>query len=181
MTSSWRGGGPRAAPPPALPPALGPPGPPRRGPPRAPRPPPPGWALDRPRTWRARAFIDATGDAVLAAACGVPCKVAGRDWPFQPATVCSIFSGINWDHPAYTTNRGTDAVRDAVKHELLPKANADGHFTHPDHFIAGMKKIGNATGNLNGGHIYGLDGLSVKSLTEGMISGRRLAVEYTEF
>jgi hypothetical protein len=130
---------------------------------------------------RAKAFIDATGDAVLAAACGVPCKIAGRDWPCQPATVCSTFSGINWDHPAYTTNRGTDAVRDAVKHEYLPKANADGHFSHPDHFIAGMKKIGNATGNLNGGHIYGLDGLSVKSLTEGMISGRRLAVEYTEF
>ena len=44
-----------------------------------------------------------------------------------------------------------------------------------------MKKIGNVSGNLNGGHIYGLDGLSVKSLTEGMIRGRKLAVEYTEF
>jgi hypothetical protein len=130
---------------------------------------------------RARAFIDATGDAVLAAACGVACKVAGRDWPFQPATVCSTFSGIDWNHPAYTTNRGTDAVRDAVKQEYLPKANAEGHFTHPDHFIAGMKKVGHATGNLNGGHIYELDGLSVKSLSEGMIRGRKLAVEYTEF
>jgi hypothetical protein len=130
---------------------------------------------------KAKAYIDATGDAVLAAACGVACKVAGQDWPYQPATVCSIFGGIDWAHPAYTTNRGTDAVREKVKSEYLPQANADGHFTHPDHFIAGMKKIGEVTGNLNGGHIYNLDGLSVKSLSEGMIWGRKLAVEYTEF
>jgi len=44
-----------------------------------------------------------------------------------------------------------------------------------------MKKVGDVTGNLNGGHIYELDGLSSKSLTEGMIWGRKLAVEYTEF
>ncbi len=130
---------------------------------------------------KAKAYVDATGDAVLAAASGVECKIAGRDWPFQPATVCSTFSGINWDHPAYTTNRGTDAVRERVKNEYLPQANADGHFTHPDHFIAGMKKVGDVIGNLNGGHIYELDGLSSKSLTEGMIWGRKLAVEYTEF
>jgi hypothetical protein len=130
---------------------------------------------------KAKTFIDCTGDAVLAAACGAECKIAGRDWPFQPATVCSTFSGINWDDPAYNTNRGTDAVREKVKEEYLPRANADGHFAHPDHFIAGMKKVGQVTGNLNAGHIYGLDGLSVKSMTEGMIHGRKLAVEYMEF
>jgi hypothetical protein len=130
---------------------------------------------------KAKTFIDATGDAVLAAACGVECRTAGRDWPYQPATVCSTFSGINWDHPAYNGNRGTDAVREAVKNEYLPQANADGHFSHPDHFIAGMKKVGQVTGNLNGGHIYNLNGLSVKALSEGMIHGRKLAVEYTEF
>jgi hypothetical protein len=118
---------------------------------------------------------------VLAAACKAPCKVAGRDWPFQPATVCSTFSGINWDHPAYNGNGGTDAVKDRVKNEYLPQANADGHFSHPDRFIAGMKKVGQVTGNLNAGHIYNLDGLSCKSLSEGMIYGRKLAVEYEEF
>ena len=130
---------------------------------------------------KAKTFIDCTGDAVLAAACGAECKVAGRDWPFQPATVCSTFSGINWDDPAYTTNRGTDAIREKVKEEYLPQANAAGHFTHPDRFIAGMKKVGQVTGNLNAGHIYGLDGLNVKSLSEGMIEGRKVAVEYMEF
>src|SRR5262245_45148539 len=130
---------------------------------------------------KAKTFIDCTGDAVLAAACGAECKVAGVDWPFQPATVCSTFSGINWDDPAYKTNRGTDAIREKVKEEYLPKANAEGHFTHPDHFIAGMKKVGQMTGNLNAGHIYDLDGLNVKSLSEGMIHGRKVAVEYMEF
>ena len=130
---------------------------------------------------KAKTFIDCTGDAVLADACGAECKIAGRDWPFQPATVCSTFSGINWDDPAYHTNRGTDAIREKVKEEYLPQANASGHFTHPDHFIAGMKKVGHMTGNLNAGHLYGLDGLSVKGLSEGMIVGRKVAVEYMEF
>ena len=74
---------------------------------------------------KAKKFIDCTGDAVLADACGAECKVAGRDWPFQPATVCSTFSGINWDDPAYNTNRGTDAIREKVKEEFLPRANAE--------------------------------------------------------
>jgi hypothetical protein len=130
---------------------------------------------------RAKTFIDATGDAVLAAACKVPCKIAGQDWPHAPATVCTMFSGLNWDHPAYNGNRGTDAVREQVKQEFLPQANADGHFTKPDHFIAGMKKVGAVTGNLNAGHIYGLDGLNAKSLSDGMIYGRNLAVEYRDF
>ena len=130
---------------------------------------------------RAKTYIDATGDAVLAAASGAPCKVAGRDWPHQPATVCSIFGGIDWDHADYNGPRGSDAVKERVKNEYLPRANADGHFTHPDHFIAGMKKIGAVTGNLNAGHIYNIDGLKARDLSDGMIHGRKLAVEYTEF
>src|SRR3546814_2610613 len=46
---------------------------------------------------------------------------------------------------------------------------------------AGMRKIGRSGGALNAGHVFGLDGLSSKSLSDGMIYGRKLAVEYTEF
>src|SRR5262249_38836918 len=41
--------------------------------------------------------------------------------------------------------------------------------------------IGATTGTLNGGHIYNLNGLDIKSLSEGMMYGRRQAQEYTRF
>jgi hypothetical protein len=44
-----------------------------------------------------------------------------------------------------------------------------------------MNKLGQTTAGLNAGHIFGLNALSAKSLTDGMMLGRRLAVEYTEF
>ena len=130
----------------------------------------------------AKTYIDATGDAVLADLCGVECKIAGRDWPQAPATLCSLFGGIDWDDPAYASDLGgTEGVKRRVKKEFLPQANAEGHFSQPDRFIAGMKKIGKSGGALNGGHIYGLNALNIKSLSDGMIYGRKQAVEYAEF
>jgi hypothetical protein len=64
---------------------------------------------------------------------------------------------------------------------MLPQAISDGHFTQRDRFMPGMNKIGQALGGLNGGHVFNLNGLRCKSLTEGMMFGRKLALEYTEF
>jgi hypothetical protein len=131
---------------------------------------------------RAKTLIDATGDAVLADACGAPCLVAGRDWPYAPATLCSLYGGVNWDDPAYGTGtKGMDKVHKQVKKEFLPKAIADGHFTQPDPHIMGMKKIGHSVAALNAGQLFGLNGLSAWELSQGIIAGRKLAVEYTEF
>jgi len=131
----------------------------------------------------ARAFIDATGDAALAAAAGAECKVVLRDTDtVAPSTLCSLFAGIDWNHPDYGADwRGLDAVRNRVKTELLEQAIADGHFSQEDRFMPGMNKIGASTGALNGGHVFQLDPLSVRSLSDGMIFGRKLALEYAEF
>jgi hypothetical protein len=61
------------------------------------------------------------------------------------------------------------------------KAIADGHFSQADRFMPGMNKIGKRAAQLNGGHIFNLNGLDSRSLSDGMIAGRKLAVEYTEF
>jgi hypothetical protein len=131
---------------------------------------------------RAKVFIDATGDAVLADACGAPCLVAGRDWPYAPATLCSLHGAIDWDNPAYGSGtKGMDKVHKQVKDEFLPKAIADGHFTSPDLTIMGMKKIGHSVAALNAGQMFGVNGLSAWEVSQGMVSGRKLAVEYAEF
>jgi FAD-dependent oxidoreductase family protein len=131
---------------------------------------------------RAKTFIDATGDAALSDLAGADCKVVLRDIEaVAPSTLCSLFAGMNWDHPAYGDDwRGIDKVK-AYSKKQLHQAIADGHFSQPDKFMPGMNKIGKHAAQLNGGHIFNLNGLSIRSLSEGMMAGRRLAVEYLEF
>lgn len=129
----------------------------------------------------ARAFIDATGDAALAALAGARCKVVLRDTDtVAPSTLCSILAGMNWDDPAYAGN-GIDAVKARVRAEWVPKAIDDGFFTQEDRFFPGMNRVGPHGATLNAGHVFNLDPLSVRSLSDGMVLGRRLALEYTEF
>src|SRR5690606_13291478 len=61
---------------------------------------------------KARAFVDATGDAALAALAGVECKVVLRDTDsVAPSTLCSLIGGMHWDDPAYGSDwRGIDVV-----------------------------------------------------------------------
>jgi FAD dependent oxidoreductase len=131
---------------------------------------------------RAKAFVDATGDAALADLAGADCKVILRDIDaVAPSTLCSLFAGMNWDDPAYGDDwRGIDKVKAFAKKQLH-RAIADGHFSQPDRFMPGMNKIGRRAAQLNGGHVFNLNGLSVRSLSDGMMAGRRLAVEYLEF
>ncbi|NML44368.1 FAD-dependent oxidoreductase [Ramlibacter sp. G-1-2-2] len=131
----------------------------------------------------ARAFVDATGDAALAALAGAECKVVLRDTEtVSPSTLCSLVAGMDWDDPAYGDDwRGIDAVKNRVKNELVPKAIDDGFFTQEDRFFPGMNKVGARTATLNAGHVFNLNPLSIRSLSDGMVLGRKLAQEYTEF
>ena len=131
---------------------------------------------------RAKTFIDATGDAQLSALAGADCRLILRDNDaIAPSTLCSLFSGVNWDDPAYGDDwRGIDKVK-AFSKQQLQKAVDENFFSQPDRFMPGMNKIGKQAAQLNAGHVFGLDGLDSRSLSNGMIEGRRTAVEYMEF
>lgn len=121
---------------------------------------------------KSKTYVDCTGDAILADLCGVPCREAGRDTPhIMPATLTSYFAGIDFKR---VNKISTD-------HPVLRKAIADGHFTQPDRHLPGCSPVGKSLGYLNGGHVFNLDALRCKSLTEGMMLGRRIAREYLEF
>lgn len=131
----------------------------------------------------ARTFVDATGDATLAALAGVECKVVLRDTDtVSPSTLCSLVGGMNWADPAYGNDwRGIDEVKNRVRSELVPRAIEDGFFTQEDRFFPGMNRIGDRTATLNAGHVFNLDPLSTRSLSDGMVLGRKLALEYVQF
>jgi hypothetical protein len=125
---------------------------------------------------RAATFIDGTGNGVLAKLCGATCREAGRDTPgIMPPILVSLVSGIDWDRiggqPGMSKNQQAG----------LQKAFEDHFFKVLDLFLPGMSQTGHGVGLLNAGHIFNLDALRCKSMTDGMMAGRRLAQEYTAF
>lgn len=120
---------------------------------------------------KARAFVDATGDAVLANLCGAPCREAGRDtrWIMAP-TLCAAQAGI--DTEKFDARKQQDAVFKAI---------ADGFFTQNDRHVPGLFVNGRTTAIMNAGHIFNTNALRCRSLSDAMVRGRQFAREYTEF
>ena len=129
----------------------------------------------------AKAFIDATGDAVLADLCGVPCREAGRDSKHIMApTLCGMVANVDW--PRYW-----EACKTHVAN--IERGIAEGFFSQPDRHVPGLfggtvpGQYGGVrtAGIQNAGHMFGTDALKVRSLTAGYVKGRKLAAEYAEF
>ena len=116
---------------------------------------------------RAKAYVDCTGDAVLADLCGVECRTNPA---FMPGTLCSLHAGIDWAR-----------LGEQNQQKLLEQAIADGHFTQPDRHLPGMSRVGKTIGYLNAGHLFGKDALTCRGRSEGMALGRRLVREYVDF
>jgi hypothetical protein len=120
---------------------------------------------------RARAFVDGTGDAVLASLCGVACREAGRDTPWIMApTLCAALAGID-----------ADVFDSSKQQEAVFKAIEDGFFTQNDRHVPGLFVNNRTTTIMNAGHLFNTDALKCRSLSDAMMKGRQFAREYTEF
>lgn len=120
---------------------------------------------------KAKAFVDATGDAILSHLCGAAYRQAGRDTKnIMAPTLCSAQAAIDGD--TFKADRQQDAVFSALD---------DGFFTQPDRHVPGLFRSSPTTAIMNAGHLFGTDAVSCRSLSDGMIRGRQLAKEYTEF
>jgi hypothetical protein len=127
---------------------------------------------------KARAFVDATGDAILADRCGVECREAVRDSPgIMPATLPSLFAGIDWERAnAYQRENGHERHSGIIRQSI-----ADGVFLQPDLHLVGMSQIGPTVGYFNGGHLFDLNALRARNLSVNVMLGRRIAQDYIAF
>jgi FAD dependent oxidoreductase len=126
----------------------------------------------------AKAFIDCTGDAVLANLCGADCWEAGRDTPnIMPATLPSLFAGIDWER----VNEHRKIHGHEQNNGIIRKGIAEGMFVQPDPFLVGMSQIGPSVGYLNGGHLFNLNALRSSELSRNVMLGRRIAQDYLAF
>jgi hypothetical protein len=126
----------------------------------------------------AATFVDATGDAVLSDLCGAVCRAAGINAPeAMPPTLCSLCGGIDWTR----TKQDPAGNCPTDQQKLMEQAIADGHFSHRDRHLPGLYHVGRNLGMLNAGHVFHMNALRCRSLSDGMMTGRRLAQEYVAF
>ena len=133
--------------------------------------------------YRAKVFIDCTGDADLYAWAGKEYLKGDHLGRLQPGTMCFAVSGIDpegfrtMNDPYY---KGVGTKRSA----LLQKIIADGKYNIPDdHFV--YQRMGQDIFTFNAGHVYGVDSTDPASVTKACMDGRKLAWElkdaYTEY
>jgi hypothetical protein len=125
--------------------------------------------------YRAKVYVDATGDADLAAWAGAEFEKGDEAGDLQPATHC--FTLTNADMYAYQHCGGIkysphgNAIDDIVasgKYPAIPDRHACNN-------IVGPSAIG-----FNAGHIWSVDNTDPFSVSKGLIQGRKLAKAFRD-
>lgn len=140
--------------------------------------------FDRTLTVRAKITVDATDDADLAAAAGVP-HVMGRDAPdgerwMQPATLIFRLAGIHWDEltAAIMARRAGNAAAWGVNGKAawgFSEAMRGYKPSQPDAGILGLNLALQRDGSVlvNTLQVFRVDGTSPGSLDDGMAKAKR--------
>ncbi|NOU98272.1 FAD-dependent oxidoreductase [Paenibacillus sp. LMG 31456] len=120
---------------------------------------------------QAKLYIDATGDADMAALAGVPFHIGGEEGELQPGTMCFILSGLDkdkFDKFIQETGQGgqlPDTVTQAQQNGDLPEGRKR---------ISGTAWLSKSVAGFNFGHVFGIDGTKAEDLTYAAIEGRKL-------
>ena len=117
----------------------------------------------------AKIYIDATGDADLAAWSGASWKKGDDQGRMMAGTLCSLWTGIDF------TRR---SLRDE---DRIEEAYNNGVFKRLDLHLPGMWRISDTVGGGNIGHAFQVDGTDEASLTKAIIQSRRLYDEYEAY
>ena len=121
----------------------------------------------------AKVFVDATGDGDLCAWAGAPFELGDRNGHVMPSTLCQQWINIDWEHD--------EPLSREEKFELVGRAIDDGVFTQEDYHLSGIWKTGANTGGGNIGHCYEVNATDERSLTEAMLTGRRIIPEFERY
>ena len=133
--------------------------------------------------YRAKVFIDCTGDADLYAWAGKEFRKGDEKGKMQPGTMCFAVSGV--DLEGYRTmNDPYYNGQGEKRHALIHKMMADGKYDIPDDHLV-IKRMTDDTYTFNAGHVYGVDATDPKSKSDACREGRRIAWElknaFTEY
>lgn len=122
---------------------------------------------------RAKVFIDGTGDGDLAVWAGAHYDKGDDDGTVMPGTLCSLWANVDFRAWRESGIVGQD--------RRLAEAYEAGVFTHDDRHLPGMWQVGSNIGGGNIGHTFGVDNTDERSITEGLVWGRKLVLEYERY
>ena len=133
--------------------------------------------------YRAKVFVDCTGDADLYAWAGMEYLKGDDLGRTQAGTMCFMVGGIDDEGFATMDDPYWDG-QGKKRYALLHKMIADGKYDIPDdHYVP--KRVAKNTYTFNAGHVFGVDATDPKSKSWACMEGRRLAWElknaYTEY
>ncbi len=125
--------------------------------------------------YTAKVFVDATGDADLSAFAGAPfMKGDSPEHPqLQPATHCFIFSNVDMEGFKAIGRLHADNPNSVI-HKLLKEKK---YPLIPDGHVIGTM-VGPGTVGFNAGHIFNIDNTVPKTVSRGLIEGRKLAESF---
>lgn len=125
--------------------------------------------------YRAKVFIDCTGDADLVAfGGGEYIKGDGSKNPnLQPASLCFVFSNVD-DYAFNVLGRLHGDNPNSVIHRILKEKK---YPLIPDGHVIGTL-VGPSTVAFNAGHIWKMDNTKPETISKGLIEGRRIAEEF---
>jgi len=138
------------------------------------------WSKSGPEEWRAPAFVDATGDADLAARAGAPFEQGDGRGRMQPSTLCFTIAGLDGKEAerVFDYGPGGRPFGKIVRQASLA-GRLSGRYDHhhcANKIVADYRAVG-----FNYKHQEGADGTDAQSLTRAIIEGRRQAAELCEF
>ncbi|MCM3746603.1 FAD-dependent oxidoreductase [Paenibacillus pasadenensis] len=120
---------------------------------------------------QAKAYIDATGDADLAALAGVPFQIGGDAGELQPGTMCYLV--CNADRAQFLRFL-EETGQNAGLEKTLAEAQRNGELPEGRKRISGISWISDSVAGFNFGHIFGIDGSKAEDLTRAAVEGRKL-------
>jgi hypothetical protein len=134
------------------------------------------WSKSGLEEWKARTFVDCTGDADVAARAGCPYEKGDARGLLQPSTVCFVIAGISPAAGRKIRHKpGFEPILKAATLAGKLRNKLDHHYcisaVHPDSIAVGC----------NYKHQYDTDGLNAASLTRAIIEGRQTAHELCDF
>jgi hypothetical protein len=121
--------------------------------------------------WEADCFIDATGDADLAFAAGVPCENGDENGEVMPPTLCFSIGGI--DRQKLPDPR--------APYLAMTKGKAAGRLRNPDDHRGEKDVPVPEAWVFNYNHIYNVNCLNADDLSKVMIEGRETAFEFLDY
>jgi hypothetical protein len=122
-------------------------------------------------------FIDATGDADLAARAGCPFERGDEAGRTQGMTLCfTVAGGSRAKYLDYVHFTG-----DGYLKNLVAKARAEGAWDLPDASLVGMSFKDEATAGCNLGHVWGFDATEAASVSRAEREGRKVAAKLVQF